>query len=90
MKDIEDFKDEWRNKGGEMSEDFKIEKDIPIPNRRQKSSKYYLDIYSLEIGDSVFCQTENMARAIFIKLKRHGFKGTTKKWKNGFRVWRTE
>tara|TARA_R100000152_G_scaffold18092_1_gene9824 strand:+ start:495 stop:716 length:222 start_codon:yes stop_codon:yes gene_type:complete len=73
-----------------MSEDFKIEKDIPIPNKRLKSSKYYFDIYSLEVGDSVFCPTQNMASAIRLKLKRHGFKGTTKKWENGFRVWRTE
>ncbi len=70
---------------------IKIEKNIPIPNRRQKSSKYgSLDVHSLEVGDSVFCQTENMARAIFLKLKRHGFKGTARKWENGFRVWRTE
>ena len=68
--------------------EFEIEKNIPIPNRRQKSSKYYLDIYSLEIGDSIFCQTENMAKAIFLKLKRHGFNPTRRKVEGGFRVWR--
>ena len=59
-----------------MSEDIKIEKNIPLPNSRQKKSKYSLDIYSLDIGDSVFCPTETMARAIYLKLKRHGFEAT--------------
>ena len=72
-------------------EDIKIEKDIPLPNSRQKKSKYgCLDIYSLEVGDSVFCATETMSNAIYTKLKRHGFEGTRRKWENGFRVWRTK
>lgn len=70
-------------------EDIKIEKDIPLPDSRQKKSKYgSLDIYSLEVGDSVFCPTETMARAIYLKLTRHGFEATARKWENGFRVWR--
>jgi len=71
-----------------MIEDIKIEKNIPLPDGRGKSQKYPLNVYNLEVGDSVFCSTQNMASAIFLRLKRKGFNARTRKWENGFRVWR--
>tara|TARA_R100000781_G_scaffold85364_1_gene52601 strand:+ start:3464 stop:3679 length:216 start_codon:yes stop_codon:yes gene_type:complete len=69
---------------------FEIEKNIPIPDHRQNQSKNYFDVYSLEIGDSVFCSDAAKAGCIYIKLKRHGFNSTRRQVEGGFRVWRTK
>ena len=60
---------------------IKIDKDIPLPEIRQK-----FPLKEMKIGDSFFIQKYNSnishhARKFDIKL-------TQRQWKNGFRIWR--
>ena len=65
-----------------MSEDIKIEKNIPVPDRRGKPQKYPLNVYNLEVKVIQFSvQLTIWLLCIFLRLKRKG-KGFECKYKN--------
>tara|TARA_R100001163_G_C5057110_1_gene193611 strand:- start:1448 stop:1729 length:282 start_codon:yes stop_codon:yes gene_type:complete len=93
MKNIEDFKDEWRNKGGEMSEGFKIEKGIPIPIKRANSKNNFANILrSMEVGDSIlFDRTEINTSSFYVCARRLGIVVTVREIdEKQSRLWRIE
>ena len=76
-----------------MSEDFKIEKDIPIPIKRAKSKNNFVVILkSMEVGDSIlFDRTEIRPSSFYVCARRLGLKITVREIdEKQSRVWRTE
>lgn len=75
---------------------FIIEKGIEIPIRTDSRNKY--PFRDMEIGDSFFVPNDNLPPSAsknfcqFVQpgAKRLGIKITTRKVKDGFRVWRIE
>ena len=66
---------------------FKIEKNIPIPPRRDCAASV---IDKMEIGDSVLCKNQTEATAIRMTATRHNRRISQRKVKGGIRVWRTK
>jgi|TARA_R110002020_G_scaffold208344_1_gene414042 hypothetical protein len=74
-----------------MSEDFKIEKDIPIHNYSKKAQ--YDDLISrMEVGDSVLLTSYTDIEQIRQAANRANKKVTSRiaKGEYGHRVWRTK
>jgi hypothetical protein len=74
-----------------MSE-FKIEKGVPIPERRHGKGKY--PWASLKIGDSFFVpglySSAQMASSIGFQRQKTGREHVCRKEGEGVRVWRTK
>ena len=76
-----------------MSEDFKIEKDIPIPIKKAKSKTNFVVILkSMEVGDSIlFDRTEIRPSSFYVCVRRLGLKVTMRELdEKQSRIWRTE
>ena len=73
-----------------MNEEFKIEKNIPMPTNRGPVSRYPLK--DMEIGDSFFVAgRDHAARNIRGVLQRHRPKRFSVRMQDGgIRVWRIE
>ena len=70
---------------------YEIEKDVPIPERQLKSSKYGLE--KMEPGDSIFIPSETRLSGIhsladYYALRHPPKKFTTRKVEGGYRIWR--
>lgn len=71
-----------------MTDNYKIEKGIEIPNRRKAGIWGQLS-RSMEVGDSVLVKTRNEAMNLYNALIRHGFKAITRTDNNNqIRVWK--
>tara|TARA_R100000655_G_scaffold100831_1_gene145487 strand:- start:453 stop:683 length:231 start_codon:yes stop_codon:yes gene_type:complete len=76
-----------------MSEDFKIEKGIPIPIKRANSKNNFVSIVrSMEVGDSIlFDRTEIVPSSFYVSARRLGFKITVREIdEKQSRLWRIE
>ena len=71
-----------------MSE-FKIDKDVPIPEGAGKKS-YKYPFSEMEVGDSFFTDVlrEKLYPAASYYGKRNGKKFSIRKMEGGYRVWR--
>ena len=72
---------------------MKIEKGIPIPERRDaKSRGFWQSIISqMEIGDSVVVTSNNERRCLMQALYKKGLRATNQILPDGsYRVWRIE
>ena len=70
---------------------FKIEKNVPLPEREWRASKYGFD--KMEVGDSIFIPTEQVVPAIhsapgYYAIRHPGTKFTTRRVEGGYRIWR--
>lgn len=72
-----------------MSDEFKIEKDIPVPNIAGRGRTKY-PFHELEVGDSLFSESISIRQAAYAFARRKGIKVTVRKTDNGYRVWRIE
>ena len=67
-----------------MSEIIKIEKGVPLPERR---SKY--PVLEMEVGDSVVLKTLKRVCSMRVSAEREGIKLTARRQEDGtYRVWR--
>tara|TARA_R100001163_G_scaffold46369_1_gene34847 strand:- start:44 stop:274 length:231 start_codon:yes stop_codon:yes gene_type:complete len=76
-----------------MSEDFKIEKGIPIPIKRANSKNSFVNILrSMGVGDSIlFDRTEVKPSSFYVCARRLGIVITVRELdEKQSRVWRTE
>jgi hypothetical protein len=67
---------------------MKVEKGIPIPRVGSVRGKYTALVQSMEVGDSILCDSDlivSRLRAAFIRLK---VRYSTRKVPGGFRIWR--
>jgi hypothetical protein len=64
---------------------MQIEKNVPVPPSGRSKIEIIND---MEIGDSVFCDRYENAMSLRDALRYRGFKYTTRKVNNGWRVWR--
>jgi hypothetical protein len=62
---------------------YKIEKNIPIPEKQTNQCEYPFS--DMEIGDSFLCKNNDKARLF---AKKFGYKVKTKQAKEGYRVWK--
>jgi hypothetical protein len=69
---------------------MKIDKRIPIPRTKRYGSKWYEVIDSMEIGDSVLCDTKNDALSFGAAMKRKGFRASQRLEGFKYRVWKKE
>lgn len=70
-----------------MSYEIKIEKNVPLPNKR---SNYY-DVFSImEVGDSFLVKDEAMRATISYAAKKDGYKFLSKKEGEKIRMWLIE
>lgn len=70
-----------------MSE-YKIEKGIPVPDRRGGGRPYSYPFRHMEVGDSFL--SEVMLKCITSAQKQLGIKCVQRKVEGGYRVWRVE
>jgi aerobic-type carbon monoxide dehydrogenase small subunit (CoxS/CutS family) len=77
-----------------MTDEIKIEKNIPIPNTFRPSTKYGKIIEKMEVGDSVAVEGKNVRSCLYAAMKTAGYKAVTRKVTNQgygvYRIWRTE
>jgi hypothetical protein len=66
----------------------KIEKGIPMPPVR-KDGAFYEIAEQMKLGDSVWVENMSQAQAMGNALRRLEYRTSLRKWKNGYRVWRT-
>ena len=67
---------------------FTIEKNIPLPPRGWGS---YVELLEMDVGDSIFVESNKHHQAIRILFKRNDMGITVRKLRSGgFRLWRTE
>ena len=73
-----------------MSDEFKIEKDIPLPDRIGSGRARKYPFSRMEVGDSFFAPVagNRIHSAVSQFSKRTGMKFTVKKVDGGCRVWR--
>lgn len=69
---------------------MKIEKDIPIPEKQFKSSRYNDVITQMKSGDSVVFDNESEANSFYVALTRAGYLATRRSENGKFRVWKLE
>jgi len=75
------------------SPEFKIEKNVPIPARRGRKSKY--PVANLKKGESflvpneTFNKTQSVVSTLYAAAKRNGVKVSVRVMPEGVRVWRT-
>ena len=73
-----------------MSE-FKIEKDIPIPERTAGRSGIWKNLVKqMSCGDSVLVATRKNANSLRAAIASQGHKPVMRKEGDGFRVWKME
>ena len=85
-----------RNNGPKQpaSATFKIEKNVPIPPRRGRRSKY--PVANLQPGESflvptsAFNKAQSVVSTLYAAAKRHGVRVSVRVTAMGVRVWRTE
>lgn len=75
-----------------MSDEFKIEKNIPPPSRGGPGRKHKYPFREMEVGDSFFYRG---LRGTIVSCanyfgKRNNAKFVTRKENDGFRIWRIE
>jgi aerobic-type carbon monoxide dehydrogenase small subunit (CoxS/CutS family) len=77
-----------------MTDEIKIEKNIPIPTTFRPSTKYGTIIDKMEVGDSVAVEGKNVRSCLYAAMKTAGYKAVTRKVTNQgygvYRIWRTE
>jgi len=74
-----------------MSE-YKIEKDVPLPEAYQGGRKTIYPYASMEVGDSFFVPNttqRQISGSVQTYQKLHGVKFATRKDGDGVRIWRT-
>ena len=64
---------------------YTIESNVPLP--KGGVSKI---AEQMNVGESVLVDTRSQANFIMTELKKLGGKGTSRKLKDGFRIWRVE
>lgn len=75
------------------SPEFKIEKNVPIPPRRGRRSKY--PVADLKTGESflvpngTFKKTQSVVSTLYAAAKRNDVKVSVRVMPEGVRVWRT-
>ena len=71
---------------------MKIEKGIPIPNRKDAQSGKWKDLLlQMEIGDSIGGLTNNEKQSALNAFKRLGLRGTSiHEGGHFYRIWRTQ
>src|SRR5690349_14342586 len=67
-----------------------IEHGVPIPPRSQILAKWKLIVSRMAVGDSYLCASENESSALRWAIRAASYKGTTRKCREGWRVWRVE
>ena len=73
---------------------FKIEKNVPIPPRRGRRSKY--PVANLKPGESflvpngTFKKAQSVVSTLYAAAKRNGVKVSVRVMDEGVRVWRTK
>ena len=71
--------------------EFKIEKNVPIPERFGRCKRYPFE--KMEVGDSFLApldQIESARQSSYYWARKHGRKYKTQRQENGFRIWRIE
>jgi len=76
--------------GVEVRVVVKIEKDIPIPEKQFKSSRYNDVIAEMSNGDSVIFDYESEANSFYVAITRAGYLATRRTENGKFRVWKLE
>lgn len=66
---------------------YRIDKNIPVPSA-QGTWKCLAEAMDPKDEASVFFKQRNQAIALLTLLNKMKMKGTMRKWKRGFRVWR--
>ena len=67
---------------------MKIEKNVPIPKATGGRPSRWLEIDEMEIGDSILCETEDDADRVRYAMRYRKYKGTRRKMRDGWRIWR--
>ena len=77
-----------------MTDEIKIEKNIPIPTTFRPSTKYGAIVNKMEVGDSVAVKGRNCRSSLYAAMKTAGYKAVTRKISNQglgvYRIWRIE
>jgi hypothetical protein len=77
-----------------MTDEIKIEKNIPIPTTFRPSSKYGAIVDKMEVGDSVAVEGKNVRASLYAAMKTAGYKAVTRTVTNQgcgiYRIWRTK
>lgn len=68
-----------------MKLEMKIEKNVPLPTRRDRVANV---VSKMKVGNSVLVKTSIQANNVTFMLRKQKFQGTRRKVKNGYRVWR--
>lgn len=68
---------------------MQIESGIPIPPKCANTKPFCETVRSLQVGQSLLCNTERLARIARAALIRAGRKCTWRKVDGGWRLWRT-
>ena len=67
---------------------MKIEKNTPIPKAVGGRPARWVEIDELEIGDCIVVETEQEADKVRYAMRHRKMKGTRRKMRDGYRVWR--
>lgn len=87
-------KSNGKPKTKEVSVSYKIEKNVPIPPRRGRRSKY--PVAELKTGESflvpqgTFKKSQSVVSTLYAAAKRAGVKVSVRIMDDGVRVWRTK
>ena len=69
---------------------MKIDKNIPIPDRRAGKPRKYGIVDNMEVGDSIFTSSRSEISGLYNRSKYLGYVPVIRKLHNGFRIWRTK
>lgn len=71
---------------------MKIEKDIPIPRKVHCDSKWRDLVDKMNVWESVFIEAKNDAHSLCNSIKRYEpeHRGTMRREKQGYRVWKVK
>jgi hypothetical protein len=69
---------------------MKIEKNIPLPRKRDRFGKFKSVTREMDINDSVFFTDRNQANNFSAALRSLSMKPRIRKVEGGHRVWRIE
>ena len=67
---------------------MKIETNVPLPSKNKGVKGKWDFITEMQIGDSFFVDDNHKTRAARFAFRYRGLKCTTKKVKDGYRIWR--
>jgi hypothetical protein len=69
---------------------MKIEKNVPIPKALGGKAARWDAVDQLEIGDCILVETEAEADNVRYAMRYRKMKGTRRKMRDGYRIWRLE